>query len=290
MIKSKSIISIAKHAGEQILIPNWGKVAREIKQDGSAITIIDKQVSKYIIGALKALTPDIPVVSEEATVEENRKALNSCLRWVVDPLDGTSTYLDETKRGKEAGFGVHIALINKGQSVKGACYFPAQKRLYYTGDDGNAYIQIDDNEPQKIFVLSTLKKPVIRAAVPWKDYKRPDNINGFDYDPVPTVGGEVLCKVACGEADLVWHDRPDKDQILHERDVFSHWDVAAAHAVLKAAGGELYEIATGKVVTYDDPSFHVPPCVAGHDTILKHIGFQPDQIRGQHNSNPNCAP
>lgn len=284
----KDIIDIAKHVGDQILIPNWGKVARETKQDGSAVSIVDKQASDYIVSALKALTPDIPVISEESTKEENKAALNSTLRWVTDPLDGTSTYLNGQTQGKKAGFGVHIALIENGHPVSGVCYFPAQQTLYYTGNDGKAYIQIGDDAPVPIAASQSSQNATLKAAVPWKGYKRPESVNGFDYEPVPAVGGEEICMVAVGKADVMWHDRPDKDQSLRERDVFSHWDVAAAHAILKAAGGELYEIATGKVVTYDAPNFHVPPCVAGHDDILRHIGFHP--VGNGHEYAPDCTP
>lgn len=274
-IQAANIIAIAKHVGDQIIIPHWGKVAREAKRDGSAVTIVDKQASEYVVRALKALTPDTPVISEEATVEENRDAQGSQLRWVVDPLDGTSTYLEGPGRDEEAGFGVHIALISSGRPTRGFCYFPAQRRLYYTGDDGNAYLQIGDNKPEPITVIDSLVNSNLTVAVPRKTHKRPKDVNGFEYHSVPAVGAEKLCKVACGEAHLVWHDRPDKDQPLQERDVFSHWDVAAAHALLKAAGGDFYEMATGNVVTYNNRNFHVPPCVAGHKRILEHIGFLP---------------
>lgn len=274
-IEAADVIKIAKHVGDNILMPNWGKVAHETKQDGSAVTIVDKQASAYIIEALQALTPDIPVISEEATLEENLQAMQSRFRWVVDPLDGTATYLNGAHLGSKAGFGVHIALIDNGVPIKGFCYFPAQRRIFYTGDDGKAYIQKGDDIPQQIYAPQSLQHGKIRASVPWKTEKRAETVNGFDYAPVPGVGGEELCNIACGDADVMWHSRPDKDQPLEEREVYSHWDMAAAHAVLLAAGGNLYEMVTGRQVTYNQPSFAIPACVAGHKNILRYIGFRP---------------
>lgn len=259
VFKIKDIVDIAKHAGDQILIPNWGKVARATKHDGSVVTVVDKQASDYIVTALKALAPDIPVISEEAGKEENKAALNSSLRWVTDPLDGTSTYLNGPEQGQEAGFGVHIALVDSGQPTRGVVYLPALGRLYYTGDDGKAYLQIGGEEATEILAPQRFKYSSIRVAVPKNSEKRPKTVNGHGYEAVCVTGGAKPCFVASNDADLMWQDRPDKQQPLEERDVFSHWDVAAAHAVLKAAGGELYEIATGRIVTYDAPSFHIPP-------------------------------
>ena len=269
------VIQIAKHVGDEILMPNWGKVTREIKGDGSPVSFVDRQASAYIIQALSAITPDIPVISEEAPKQDNLAAMTSKLRWVTDPLDGTSTYLTGPVHGDDAGFGVHIALIDDGIPVAGVCYFPAQKMLYFTGDDGKAYSQKGEQAPQQIKVSEQLSDDTIKAAVPWKSYKRPADINGHDFTAVPAVGGEQICKVASGKADLMWHDRPDKAEPLAKRDVFSHWDVAAAHAVLKAAGGELYSIASAEPVSYTQSNFNVPACVAGHKKILAEIDFHP---------------
>lgn len=285
IVASAYINEIARYVGDNILIPHWGKVARDTKTDGTPVTIVDKQASDYITKALKALRPDIPVISEEASDTNNQHAMNSSLRWVVDPLDGTSTYLDGPLYRNEAGFGVHIALVKDGDPIQGACYFPAQKKLYFVGDDGKAYLQTDENTPEPISVHQSIGAEAINAAVPWVKAKRPVTVNGCDYNPVPAVGGEMLCKVACGEAHLIWHDRPDSTQDFLEREVLSHWDIAAAHAVLKAAGGDVYIISTGERAAYENENFHVPPIVAGHENVLRQIGFYPAQTN--HKSNPD---
>jgi len=274
-MKIQNIIHIAQSAGNEILMHNWGKVTRETKSDGSPVTVVDQQASEFIIKALKNLTPEIPVISEEASLAENMQAMNNPLRWIVDPLDGTATYLSGPKLGNEAGFGVHIALVNSGHPELGVCYFPAQEKIYYTGDNGKAYSQIKLETPIELSVSQHIQGPLMRAAVPWKTYKRPRSINGHSYEAIPAVGGEELCRVACGVADIIWHDRPDKDELITPREVFSHWDVAASHAILKAAGGELYEIETGERVTYVNQNFYVPSCVGGHLNLLSDIGFSP---------------
>lgn len=272
-IQILDVVRIAQDVGNNILLPNWGNVSRLTKTDGSPVTIVDQQASDFIIEALKSLMPEIPVVSEEASNNDNLSAMEKPWRWVVDPLDGTATYLSGPKLGKEAGFGVHIALVNEGLPVKGVCYFPAQEKVYYTGDDGKAYQQTHDEKPKVISVSKEIRNPKLRAAVPWKLDKRPKDIYGLSYEPVPAVGGEEVCRVACGEADIIWHNRPDKNQPISEREVFSHWDVAAAHAVLKKAGGELYEMATGDAVSYSNQDFSIPPCAGAHPSILKVVGI-----------------
>ena len=272
-LETQNIIEIVRYVGDEILLPNWGKVERSDKEDGSPVTVVDKQASDYIITNLQALTPDIPVISEEAAVEDNIGAMQSSLRWVTDPLDGTATYLNGPRLGDVAGFGVHVALIDGDTPVAGVAYFPAQGRMYFTDEHHDSYLQIKGQLPEQIYVNQMFDHDQIRVAVPWKEQKRPLSINGHDYNAVPAVGGEQICKVAHGEADLMWHDRPDKPGATADKEVFSHWDVAAAHAILKGAGGDLYDISTGRSVTYDNPEFTVPACVAGHSDLLDRIGF-----------------
>ncbi|WP_028880915.1 3'(2'),5'-bisphosphate nucleotidase CysQ family protein [Terasakiella pusilla] len=272
-IQIQAVINIAKNAGNNILMPNWGNVMRETKGDGSPVTVVDQQASTFIINALNDLTPDIPVISEEASLAQNENALESPMRWVVDPLDGTATYLNGPKFGNTAGFGIHIALVESGHPELGVCYFPAQEKCYYTGDDGKAYSQIKQEKPVELSALTEVKGTELRAAVPWKVHKRPHDINGHSYKAIPAVGGEELCRVSCADAEIVWHNRPDKNEPIADREVFSHWDIAAAHAVLKAAGGNLFEIETGEIVTYNNMSFSIPSCVGGYPKLLKKIGF-----------------
>ena len=271
-IPVEPVLEIIRHVGDEILIPNWSKVSRIDKDDGPPVTVVDQAASAYLIDSLRDMTPDIPVVSEEASYEENVQAMDSDPYWLTDPLDGTATYLSGPYLGKEAGFGVHLALISDGEPVMGIAYFPAQNKMYYTGNDGGAYLQIGDDEPEQISVSHAFERGKIQAAVPWLQDKRPENVNSHDYESVPAVGGEMICRVASGDADLMWHNRPDTEG-AEDKAVFSHWDVAAAHAILKAAGGNLYEMGTGDPVTYNNTDFVISTCVAGDSDLLRQVGF-----------------
>lgn len=271
--KIQDVIDLARQVGDDILLANWGKVVEETKSDGTPVSFVDKESSRIIIEGLRALTPDIPVVSEEATREENIEALKGARQWIIDPLDGTSSYLEGPDYlDGQAGFGVHIAYMEDGKPVKGVVYLPAQNTMFFVGDDGKAYIQEEDSQPEVIEAPKSVQGALV-AAVPGTESKRPKDINGLAYEPLTTIGGSRLCEVACGEADIMWNDRPDKTEALEDRDVFSYWDIAAGHAILKAAGADLYEIATGQEVSYNNESFLVRPCVAATPEILKHVGF-----------------
>lgn len=253
------VVAIARKAGEKIMFYR-GAVAPEHKNDGSPVTQADKEASRIIIEGLQAVTPDIPVISEEASHEDNLRAMSEPVRWVTDPLDGTKTFL----RGHD-GFGVHIALIDQGEAVKGVIYFPAKDELYYTGDDGKAYKQEGRQAAQEIVARRDFSGRNLRAAVHHKKEWQPRDICGHFYDAVCSVGGGRICLVAEGRADVSWMTREGAEW------AYSHWDVAASHALLKAAGGSFIEIGTRREITYDNAGFGVPNAVAGHRDVLQKL-------------------
>ena len=93
-----------------------------------------------ILPGLRALTPDIKIVSEESAAKGDVPDVNgdTDFFWLVDPLDGTKEFI---KRNGE--FTVNVALIAKGKPVLGVVYAPAIDKLYYGGPDGAKLIEGD---------------------------------------------------------------------------------------------------------------------------------------------------
>ncbi len=262
------ILDLVTDVGDNIVMKYFQKVDSIDKDDGSPVTIADKEASAAIIKGLGIITPDIPVVSEEQSMEKNLAAIRSSNRaWVTDPIDGTRSFLD----GYD-GFGVHVGLIENGVPVHGVAYFPAQQRAYFTWDDGKAYMQHGFEDAEQIQAHRHLDGP-LRVAVPWKRNKPPETINGHPYEQVRGVGGEQVCFTAAGKVHLFPYDGRHGDTPPEERLVYAWWDVAAAHAVLKRAGGDMYGLFDGQPIRYNDDSLAVRPLVAGTPTLLKQLGF-----------------
>ncbi|MDU6355673.1 MAG: 3'(2'),5'-bisphosphate nucleotidase CysQ [Klebsiella grimontii] len=105
----EQVCQLARNAGDAIMEVYDGKQPMDIasKKDDSPVTAADIAAHKVIISGLLALTPDIPVLSEEdPPAWEVRQHWQRY--WLVDPLDGTKEFI---KRNGE--FTVNIALIEK---------------------------------------------------------------------------------------------------------------------------------------------------------------------------------
>jgi 3'(2'), 5'-bisphosphate nucleotidase len=266
-IPVQPVIEAAKEAGAAILQHLTSNLVVDSKHDASPVTAADKDADAIIKRHLRAIAPSIPILSEEDTPEERASVEASDVKWVIDPLDGTKTAIDYANGHKDYDqFGVHIALVQNDTPVMGVAFFPAMAGgkgvAYFTGDDGKAYRQIGDAAPKAIQVSKPpFKAEGLRAAVHFHEVRRPHNIAGRDYAHVPGVGGQRLCLVADGAADVA--DMNDIPLFHRGKYAYKQWDLAASHAVLKAAGGELVDTETKQPVTYNSPDFEMPGAVAG---------------------------
>ena len=275
-IKIDPLLAAAKEAGAAIMQHLTVALEEEFKKDAqgsvSRVTKADRAANEIIKLRLQEIAPGIPILSEEDTLEQREKANASPLKWVVDPLDGTNTAWRYAQGDHQCNqFGVHIALVENGVPVLGVVFCPAMENgkgvAYFTGHGGGkAYKQIGDEMPRAIHVSKPPLRRDLRAAVHAKPERRPEKMAGNTYVPVPGVGGQRLCLVAEGAADLV-----DMDDIpLEKRDThaYKQWDLAAANAILNAAGGALIDAQTKLPVMYNSADFTMPGTIGGGRGIL----------------------
>jgi 3'-phosphoadenosine 5'-phosphosulfate (PAPS) 3'-phosphatase len=74
-----------------------------------------------ILAALRELTPDVPVVAEEAVARSGAPERAGRRFWLVDPLDGTREFIS-----RNGEFTVNIGLVEDGQPVLGVVTAPAK--------------------------------------------------------------------------------------------------------------------------------------------------------------------
>lgn len=134
-----AIIDIAEQAGQAILeVYQQDNAAFNItgKADDSPLTAADLAAHQLIVKALTALTPELPILSEEAADISWDIRQNWQRYWLVDPLDGTKEFI---KRNGE--FTVNIALIDNGEPVLGVIHAPVLAKTYYAAKSEGAFVK-----------------------------------------------------------------------------------------------------------------------------------------------------
>ena len=250
-INFATAIQAAVEAGKAIL-DVYGKDDFEIesKSDQSPLTLADRKAHEIIVSALQET--EIPILSEEgqSIPYMNRSWWEQF--WLVDPLDGTKEFI---KRNGE--FTVNIALVKEGKSVFGVVFAPVINQLYIGDPVRGAFLCTDPRHYQQPldYLLQfseklPLKHPdkhIFRVVASRSHFNEETRtfIQGMD-----TGGRKVslvnrgsslkICMVATGEADVYPRLGPTME-----------WDTAAAHAVVKATGRNIYLAENGLEMEYN---------------------------------------
>jgi len=238
-----ALIDIARHAGEAILEVYNSDFEVIRKSDGSPLTLADQNANAIIEQGLKALDPQLPIVSEESKRPDAAVRNEWNRYWLVDPLDGTKEF---TKRNGE--FTVNIALIDSGVPVAGVVHVPVCDTTYFASETEGAFKKIADDEPRAIRCSDYRGgKAVVVAS---RSHANPLLTEFFDQlDEYETLGmgsSLKLCLVAEGRADVYPRLGPT-----------SEWDTAAAHCIVNAAGGRVTDM-DGATLQYNKPDILNP--------------------------------
>lgn len=240
-----AVREIALHAGSLIMEYYTGQKSLDVtrKEDASPVTAADIAANTYIVEALQALTPDIPIIAEES---ENSDVAGDSF-WLVDPLDGTKSFIR-----KSGEFTVNIALVQNKLPVFGVIDIPAAGYCYYMDEAGIPYKQ--PHEGQAIQITARLPSPEGVDVVASQSHRTPETDQYIHTLPVrtivPAASSLKFCRVAEGSADIYPRFGPTME-----------WDTAAGHALLLAAGGSV-KMLDGQPFMYGKPGFLNPSFIA----------------------------
>ncbi|SDH77064.1 3'(2'),5'-bisphosphate nucleotidase [Vibrio xiamenensis] len=224
-----NVIEIARSAGQLILDIYQKKQYQEFtKSDDTPVTSADIAAHKLITERLSDLTPDIPVLSEEAADISLEKRAQWNRYWLVDPLDGTQEFI-----ARSGDFATIIALIENNRPVMGVVYGPVSGVTYYAYHGKGAWKVPDMNESVSISSHKHAGKgfPIAMAISRRQDINRiTSRMNTeWNYDLVP-LGSAALkaCLVAEGAVDCYLRLGPTGE-----------WDTAATQCIVEEAGGRI---------------------------------------------------
>jgi len=243
------IVRLAEAAGERIMAIYGGDFAVERKADASPVTAADREAEALILKRLAELTPEIPIVSEEAAAAGKTAAPGERF-WLVDPLDGTREF---THRIGE--FTVNIALIESAAPTLGVVHLPVAGESYSGTGPGTARKRMKSGRVQPIaaraprpdgLVMLTSRFHLDERAL--AAFLEGYLSRGREAIKARTAAGSALkfCLIAAGEADLYPRLGPTME-----------WDTAAGHALVLAAGGRV-ETLEGAQLRYGKPGFRNP--------------------------------
>ncbi|WP_133716472.1 3'(2'),5'-bisphosphate nucleotidase CysQ [Methylocaldum gracile] len=224
----ETVVALAKESGRRILEIYGSDFRVGVKEDSSPLTAADLASHHCLVEGLAALRPAYPIISEESKSLPFEERSDWETFWLIDPLDGTKEFI---KRNGE--FTVNVALIHRHQPVLGVVYAPAKDLCYFASEGCGAYKQIDDSPPQNIEVTTSAHYPL--RVVGSRSHQTEElsvYVTRLGEHELMSIGSSLkLCWVAEGAADL-----------YPRIGLTSEWDTAAAHCIVKEAGGEVTDL------------------------------------------------
>ena len=242
------VTAIARAAGAITMEYYRGDYEVERKDDHSPVTAADQAADALIAKRLRALTPDVPVVTEEEEAAGLAPTRVGARFWLVDPLDGTKEFIHHRDE-----FTVNIALIEAGRPVLGVVFAPAKDVLYTAAGAGTAQRGNGDGALRPIAARAAPDEGI--TVVASRSHANKTELEHYLADKTVTetvIAGSSFKfgLVAEGVADVYPRFGPTME-----------WDTAAGHAVIDAAGGHVRTL-DGKDLRYGKPSFRNPHFIA----------------------------
>ena len=233
-----NILAISREAGNAILKIYQNKdLGVTYKDDKTPLTLADKASNDVIEHSLKKITPDIPILSEEGKSIDYNEREKWNMFWLIDPLDGTKEFIK-----KNGEFTVNIALISKGAPILGVVYAPVLDTAWYGLINQGSYKISKNESATKINVIvpnDTVKVVTSRSHA--NNPKLNVFLKGYPNHELIKMGSSIkICLVADGSAHIYPRLGPTME-----------WDTAAAHAVVKYAGGNIYDLNSKNELMYN---------------------------------------
>lgn len=230
------VVALAEEAGRAILKVYATDFNVESKDDESPLTQADLASQRVLLAGLKALSPVLPIISEESGLAPFDERKRWERYWLIDPLDGTKEFV---KRNGE--FTVNVALIENGQPILGVVHVPVSGVTYLGDATLGAERRSRNGLREAIRVAGTSARPV--RVVGSRSHQSPETARYLDAigetDMLPMGSSLKFCIVAEGKADIYPRFGPT-----------SEWDTAAAQAVVERAGGAVLTF-DGKPLRYN---------------------------------------
>tara|TARA_B100000029_G_scaffold92558_1_gene82489 strand:+ start:198 stop:971 length:774 start_codon:yes stop_codon:yes gene_type:complete len=232
------LIDTFKKAGIVAIELRKKGLIKKIKPDNTPVTNADIEINNILLNKISGLTPSIPIISEETTLNKKKENLKNF--WLIDPIDGTHPYINNKDE-----FTVNAALIINKKPALGLINAPGKNRLFYSYGPSDSY-EITGDKKRKLIKLNKKNKNII-TAVSYSNNLNSKILefhNKFKVNTYKKIKSSLkFCLIATGEFDLYI-----ADPRAHE------WDIAAGHAILEHAGGSVTDF-NGNEIEYGKKNF-----------------------------------
>jgi len=218
-------VDAARQAGE-ITLRYFGQLdaaQRRDKADGTPVTVADRESETHLRSLISARYPDDAILGEEFAPKEG----TSGYQWVIDPIDGTISFVQGVPL-----YGTMLACLHDGHPELGVIHMPVLDEVVYAADGLGCWHRQGNKAPVKAR-MSSISEPSESII----------NTTSLSYFTTPELRAlyerlDAQCRFSRGWSDcyawvLLATGRVDA---VIEPDL-KIWDFAAALPIVRESGG-----------------------------------------------------
>jgi myo-inositol-1(or 4)-monophosphatase len=249
---SRLLQQLLMEAAEQELLPRYQHAVVQRKSDGSLVTDADLAIQHRLSMQLALHWPDIPLMGEEMTPQQQQELMATGCYWCLDPLDGTTNFTSGLPF-----FALSLALVKAGQVVIGLVYDPMRKELFRAVQGQGAWV--NDHPLRLDETPGELKESIAMVDFKRLNAELTGHLAQFPpYRSQRNFGAIALewCWMAMGRVHLYLHGGQNP------------WDYAAGRLIFSEAGG-CYLVASTSMDKADMSLQPVPAVAAVSETLYR---------------------
>ena len=208
------------------------------KTDNSPVTDADLESNKIINKILS--NTKYSILSEEDVDDQSR--LSKDMIWIVDPLDGTSDFIDKTGE-----FTIMIALIQNKKPILGVIAWPTEKTLFVAQKNCGAFRYSNDKwDKISVTKIENLSKCRTIGSRHHLSDKEKEFIKKIGIKDFSSIGSSLkVGKISSGEAEVY----------ITTTNKMKEWDTAASYCIITEAGGKMTDM-LGNELTYNNKNVY----------------------------------
>jgi myo-inositol-1(or 4)-monophosphatase len=193
----------------------------ELKDDHNFVTYVDRTSEEMLVKSLSLLTPGCGFIAEES----NYGTSEADLKWVIDPLDGTTNFVHGIPL-----FAISIALMEGDQVILGVVHEVNRSESFYSWKGGQAYV---NGKEIRVSSANTLKNSLLVTGFPYiRDHILDQYMELFKAFIRKT---QDLRRLGSAATDLAYV-AAGRFEGFYEISL-NAWDVAAGSFLVQQAGG-----------------------------------------------------
>ncbi|HEY0590161.1 MAG TPA: inositol monophosphatase family protein [Thermoanaerobaculia bacterium] len=251
----------AARIGADVLLGHWqqlGKEHADLKARNDWVSAADRESEAAIVEFLQDMCPDDACLGEEGGRTTRATGSGSGRMWIIDPLDGTSNYLQHFPF-----WSVSIALRDRDEMVVGVVYEPLRDEMFAAEKGGGAF---RNDVRMKVSSQAELDGAFLATGFPVRAQKFVSTYVRIFEDVVRRAKG--VRRAGSAALDLAYSAAGIFDGFFELH--LAPWDVAAGGVLLREAGGIVSDFSGGDKFWERGNIVGAPPGV--HRDLLEVIG------------------